>query len=196
MGEMRDDGAPRVTAFVGDSLTAGGDWQAWLPDESVINFGVGGNTTDDLLERLDDVIAAQPQTVVLLIGTNDFAWRQPVEHIVRNTETILFKLRKALPDAQLLVIGILPRQPEYAHVIREVNTHVRQYASTVRAQYLDAWPVLASDDGGLKHEYTEDELHLTPAGYQALLSELKPALETLRGQPPSSRAIILPRSTR
>ena len=183
-----------VIAFVGDSITAGGDWGAWFPDDTAQNFGVGGNTSDDLLERLDTVIEAQPDIVVLLIGTNDFAWRQPVEHIVRNIESVLVKLRKALPDAQLLVQGILPRESGYAHVIKDVNTHVRQFASTVRAQYLDLWPALADAEGGLREEYTADQLHLNDEGYRAWLAELKPALETLRNEPPTSRAIILPRA--
>ena len=127
-----------VIAFVGDSITAGGDWDTWFPDDTVHNFGIGGNTTDDLLGRLDAVLEVQPDIVVLLIGTNDFAWRQPVEHIVRNIESVLVKLRKGLPDAQLLVQGILPREAGYAHIVKDVNTHVRQFASTVRAQYLEA----------------------------------------------------------
>ena len=48
------------TALVGDSLTQGGDWQAWLPGEAVCNFGVGGDTTDDVIARLWDVIDAAP----------------------------------------------------------------------------------------------------------------------------------------
>lgn len=183
-----------ITAFVGDSLTEHGDWAAWFPDETVHNFGVGGNTSDDLLERLDEVIDAAPDTIVLLIGTNDFAWRQPVEHIVRNIETMLVRLRKSLPEAWVLVIGILPREQDYQHVVKEVNTHLRQFAPTVRAQYLDLWPTLATDDGALRPELTDDSLHLNDAGYEAWLAELRPALETLRNQPPTSRAIPLPRN--
>jgi len=41
--------------------------------QTVINAGIGGNTTDDLLERLDsDVIDQHPDLVLLMVGTNDF----------------------------------------------------------------------------------------------------------------------------
>jgi len=64
--------------FVGDSITEGGDWAAWFPDDEVVNLGVGGDTTASLAERLDQVVAAQPDSVVLLIGANDFGSRRSV----------------------------------------------------------------------------------------------------------------------
>jgi len=181
-----------VTAFVGDSLTEAGNWQQWLPDERVENLGVGGDTTDDLLERIDDVIAHGPGTVVLLIGTNDLAWRRGAEHIVRNIETILVTLRRELPATQMLVQSILPREHIYAKTIKEANRHLWQFASTVRAQYLDLWPVFAQPNDSIDPRFSPDGLHLNDAGYETWLAELRPALEALRGLPPTSRAIVLP----
>ena len=48
-----------VTAFVGDSITAAGAWQEWFADVDARNFGVDGDTTDGLLERLDEVIESE-----------------------------------------------------------------------------------------------------------------------------------------
>ncbi len=170
---------PTVTAFVGDSLTEHGDWQELLPGETVLNLGVGGNTTQDLLDRLDEVVAAQPGRIVLEIGTNDFAWRLPVEKVVENIEAILTSLRDRLPGARVLVQSILPRQPEYAHIVRGVNEQLARFAPTVSCRYLDLWPVLADEEGGLKAEYTSDGLHLTDAGYAAWFAALRPAVEAL-----------------
>ena len=180
------------TVFVGDSLTEAGRWQQWLPDEHVENLGVGGDTTDDLIERVDDVIACHPGTIVLMIGTNDLAWRRGAEHIVRNIETILVTLRRELPDAQMLVQSILPREHIYAKTIKEANRHLWQFASTVRAQYLDLWPVFAQPNDSIDPRFSPDGLHVNDAGYEAWVAELRPALEALRGLPPTSRAIVLP----
>ena len=106
------------TAFVGDSLTEGGRWQEWFPEFEAINLGVGGDTTEGLIERLDEVAAADPDTVVLLIGTNDVANRRAVEQVVRNIETILVNLRAALPDARILLQSVMPRGREYAEFVR------------------------------------------------------------------------------
>jgi lysophospholipase L1-like esterase len=169
--------AASVTAFVGDSLTEHGDWQALLPGRDIINFGVGGNTTHDLLDRLEEVIAAAPSTVVVEIGTNDFAWRLPVEEVVENIEAILAELREKLPDAKIVMQSILPRQPEYAHIVRNVNEQLERYVPSISCSYVDLWPALADADGGLKPEFTTDGLHLTDAGYAAWFQALRPALE-------------------
>jgi len=168
--------AAKVTAFVGDSLTEGGDWSALLPDHHVVNFGVGGNTTHDVLDRLDEVVQAEPSTVVVEIGTNDFGWRLPLDEVIENIETILARLREQLPDATVVMQSILPRQPEYAHVVRTVNEQLQRYVPTISCLYVDLWPALADENGGLKAEYTTDGLHLTEAGYRAWAEALRPVL--------------------
>ncbi|AMM21119.1 hypothetical protein AX769_14445 [Frondihabitans sp. PAMC 28766] len=176
--------------FLGDSLTEGGDWAAWFPDDEVINQGVGGDTTADVIARLDDVVAADPDSVVLLIGTNDFAQRRSVEQVVRTIETIMVDLRRLLPGVRLLLQSIPPRGSDYSDRIQDANRHLRQFAATVRAQYLDLWPALATGDV-LNPDFTEDGLHFTEEGYQAWLSELRPGLERLRDEPPMSRPISI-----
>ncbi|MBF4607011.1 GDSL-type esterase/lipase family protein [Curtobacterium sp. VKM Ac-1393] len=174
--------------FLGDSITAQGSWDAWLPDEHTLNQGVSGDTTDGVLARLDAVVAEQPEVIVLLIGTNDFGnHRASAEHVVRNVETILVTLRRELPGVRLLLVSVLPRQAEYSTKIEEANRHLRQFVATCHAQYLDAWPAL-SDGDHLDDRFTDDGLHLTDDGYRAYLGELVPALERVRGLPPMSRS--------
>ena len=136
-------GEGETIVFLGDSLTQDGDWAAWFPEYNVVNQGVGGDTTDDVLARLDRVVAARPDSVLLLVGTNDLATRRSVEHLVRNIQSILVQLRRDLPGSRMLLQSILPRGREFAEQIRDANIHLRQFAATVRAQYLDLWPVFA-----------------------------------------------------
>jgi N-acetylglucosamine-6-sulfatase len=173
--------------FVGDSITAGGDWTAWFPDDDVVELGVDGDTTTSLAERLDDVVAAQPDSVVLLIGTNDFGQRRTVEQVVRGVESIMVTMRRELPGTRLLLQSIMPRSADYAPRIKDANRHLRQFSSTVRAQYLDLWPALADESGdAIRPEFSDDQLHLTAAGYEAWLAELVPGLARLRDEPPMS----------
>jgi lysophospholipase L1-like esterase len=175
--------------FIGDGLVAGGQWVDWLPDYEVQNLGIGGETTDDVLARLDMVVELDPDAIALGIGTNDLGWRRSDEYVVRNIETILVTLRKRLPDTRILIHSVPPREREFADAIRSINRHLWQFAPTTHAQYLDLWPALAEADGELNPAFTHDRLHFTPQGYEAWLSELKPALETLFEFPPSSSAI-------
>jgi lysophospholipase L1-like esterase len=181
-----------VTAFVGDSITAGGRWEEWFPELEVHNFGVSGDTTDELLERLDEVIAVKPDTIVVMIGANDLGQRRSVERIVRNIESMLVRLHHELPDARILVQSVLPRGHEHAENVREINRHIWQFAATQKVHYLDLWPLMAFADGELNPEFSGDRLHLTEEGYEAWLSELRPALERIHGLPPMSRPIRLP----
>ena len=169
-----DSGTP--TVFLGDSLTEQGDWAARFPELSVVNQGVSGDTTEEVLARVPEIIAAKPGTIVVMVGTNDLAWRRGVDIIVRNIESILYRLRSELPDARILVQSVLPRDRELADRVRDINIHVRQYAPNLHAEFVDLWPVFAEQDGELKAEFSDDRLHLNEAGYAAWAEVLREAL--------------------
>ncbi len=162
--------------FVGDRLTQVGQWSEWLPDLDVVNLGRAGDTTADVLDRLDDVLAQRPSSVVLLIGTNDLSHRASVEQVVRGNEEILFKLRHELPQARLVIQSVLPREQERAEDIHEVNIHLRQFAPSLKADFVDLFAVLADENGALREEYSQDGVALTDAGYRAWLEALRPVL--------------------
>ena len=64
-------GAGCYVSLMQNFLTAG------YPERNirVVNAGVGGNRTPDLLARLDaDVIALKPNAVLIMIGVNDVGW--------------------------------------------------------------------------------------------------------------------------
>lgn len=186
---MNDPAEAHTIVFVGDSLVGEGDWESWLGDQTVHNLGVSGDTTDDVLARLDAVIELQPDEVLLLVGTNDLGTRKTVEHLVRNVESMLIELRRELPDSRVLVHSILPRGREFARNIKDANIHLRQFCATVRAQYLDLWPTFALEDGSIDPQFSRDQLHLNDEGYRAWVAELLPALERLRELPPMTSPI-------
>ncbi|MFT2817813.1 GDSL-type esterase/lipase family protein [Leifsonia sp. A12D58] len=175
--------------FIGDGLTSGGRWDEWFPEFNVHNFGVSGETTDALLLRLQQVSELEPNAVIVQIGTNDVGWRRSDEYIVRNVETILYRLRKQLPDTRILAQSIPPRERDHVDVIRSINRHIRQFAPTLHAGYLDLWPMLADPDGEISEGFSEDRLHLNDAGYAVWLAEMKLALELLYETPTSTSVI-------
>src|SRR5690606_26027306 len=183
-----------TVALIGDSILASGTWERQLGDVTIASFAVPGYTSDDALARLDEVVEADPEEILVLVGTNDLGLGRSVEHLVRNVEVMLVELRSRIPGSRLLLQSILPRGAEFAPAIRDANIHLRQFSATVRAQDLDLWPRFADADGALKPELTSDGLHLSPQGYDAWLEELLPALERLREQPPMSRPLRIPLS--
>jgi lysophospholipase L1-like esterase len=172
----------RTTVLLGDSLADGGGWGGIVPrpdgdDASIVDLGRPGQTTDDVLALLPEVVAADPATVVVSCGTHDLGrLRRGPEATVRALETILAHLRRDLPNARLLVLSVPPRGREHAERIRVVNVHIRQYAPAVRARYVDLWPALGFGDGELDPTLSDDRLHLGAEGETAVRAALAPVL--------------------
>lgn len=177
------EGRPLRTVFLGDSITAGGDWEAWFPEYETHNLGISGDTSDGVLARIKDVVDLAPGIVSLLIGTNDLSQGRSPEYIARNLELLLSDLRRRLPDVGTLVQSIMPRGATLAADIQEVNRHVQQFAEIMHWPYLDLWPALGTEEGDLKPEFTRDGLHLTSTGYEAWIATLRPAFEIVDGAP-------------
>jgi hypothetical protein len=68
-------GGPLI--LLGDSITAAGPWTEAFPQRWVINAGIPGDTSTDLLARLDAVAPLPGATVVLMGGINDILREQP-----------------------------------------------------------------------------------------------------------------------
>jgi lysophospholipase L1-like esterase len=177
--------APRTRTIVllGDSLAEDGGWGGIVPGPDgvdgapVVDLGRPGQTTDDVLALLPEVVAADPATVVVSCGTHDLGrLRRGPEATVRALETILAHLRRDLPATRLIVLSVPPRGREHAERIRVVNVHIRQYAPAVRARYVDLWPALGFGDGELAPTLTDDRLHLGADGEAAVRAVLAPVL--------------------
>ncbi|MGN6743608.1 MAG: GDSL-type esterase/lipase family protein [Amnibacterium sp.] len=169
-------GTTGPVVFLGDSLTESGRWDEYFPELDTVNAGRSGDTTADVEDRLAEVIERHPSVVALMVGTNDFGLRATVEQVVRGTENILWTLHHQLPDARILVVSVLPRERERAEWIRQVNIHVRQFAPSVKAEFIDLWPVFAEEDGELSPRFTSDRVHVNDDGYAVWADALRPHL--------------------
>ena len=74
----RDDGKEKVV-LIGDSLTHGNVQPSWVnsmrkkmgEDFEFINAGINGETTNDVLNRINEILACDPNIATLLIGNNN-----------------------------------------------------------------------------------------------------------------------------
>lgn len=166
---------PGAIVFVGDSITHGGLWDEWFPGTLVINRGIGGETSADVLRRIDDAINA-PAAVFLLIGTNDISHLLPLETIVANIREIVARIRRDAPAAPLYVQSVMPRGKVHVQHLTALNQALRALvaAQDGGVKYLDLWPALATPESTLRAEFTGDALHLNGAGYQAWVEVLRP----------------------
>ncbi len=176
--------------FIGDSITdlyILDDHYADLP-LACYNRGIGGDTTAGVLERLKvSLYDLAPSHVVLMIGTNDINGSLEEDGILERYERIIDEINANLPDAQLYCISIIPQNTqieEYSHIriadttprIMRTNTGICQLAEEKGAVYLDLFSLIADEDNHLIREYSDDGLHLNPAGLSVWTELIKPYL--------------------
>ncbi|HAH47734.1 GDSL-type esterase/lipase family protein [Gimesia sp.] len=162
---------------------------------TVINAGVGGNRSSQLLKRLDrDVLAKQPTTVVLMVGTNDRlnsggfidikSYRKNVESLIDQIEAAGAKVLLVTPPTCLpeLLFNRHDRKKydDQSPVARmqEVRSVLLDVAQAKKVELLDFHEYL------IKHKIADgqktsmlrnpansgvkDGVHLIPAGYELL----------------------------
>ena len=142
--------------MLGDSITARGDWRELLPTMSVINRGVDGDMSKDVVSRLGEVIARSPNIVFIMIGINDILLGIDHRITLTNIETIGANLEKA--GAKPVIQSVL--LVEGNNTINAKVAALNLTLSKVGREFLDLNPVIASSPG-----YTWDSLHLTGVAY-------------------------------
>jgi lysophospholipase L1-like esterase len=185
MACARASDGPASLAALGDSLTARYRLSFSYPDLlarwrgiPVHNFGVSGNTTAQMLERLDEVLASgpAPQVVVILGGTNDIARGMPVEGALANLRTIAEKVR----DSGRRPVLVCPPpsgsfQRERAEALR---AGLRDYARGQGFVFVDPWPAMEDPArrGWARPELALDVLHPNERGQYVIAEQIALAL--------------------
>ncbi len=109
-----------------------------------VNAGISGNTTAQMLARVQtDVIAYKPSVCVVLGGTNDSATPVPVNAFASNIEGIVLALRRANIAPVLCTIPTINSGPQ-RKVIVGYNNWIRRFASRQGIPLLDFY-VLSVD---------------------------------------------------
>lgn len=159
--------------FLGDSITEFGLWSEWFSDRTVANRGVAGDVSQGVLDRLE-LGVSRHQKVFLLIGTNDLTCGVPIHQIAANVEAIVKRLLRTNPDTEIFLQSVMPRAPSYQGRIEALNTEYRRVATMLGVAYVDLWPVFADGSGGIRSDYSMDQLHLTGEAYRVWAEKLRP----------------------
>lgn len=156
--------AAGTTVFLGDSITEGGLWHEWFPALPVVNRGIGGDTANGVLARLPNALQGPPERIFLLIGTNDLTLGRKVDEIASDVAAIVSAANNAGVD--IVIQSVMPRAHSYRDRILCLNDRYQAIAAHAGVSYLDLWPILADEQGGLRSDYTTDRLHLKGNAYR------------------------------
>lgn len=193
--------------FIGDSITRRwgaaepryqqllAHWQRSFHGWNAANFAWGGDTTGNMLWRLDqgELDGVHPRVIVVMAGTNNLdgtrARQDPAAlaaDVERGIAAILERCRRLAPAARIVLMGIAPRGDDVAYmpVISQVNARLARLAHGQRIRFIDLADRLADDQGRLLPGMTDaDGLHLALPAYEIWAQALRPVLEEWLGPP-------------
>lgn len=179
------------TVLLGDSITDFFNWYELFYDyskesgQAVYNRGISGDTTDRLLERLqDNVLNIEPKNVVLLIGTNDISRGLPLSASVENVSKIIEKTKNACPQINFILQAVYPinkpmrfkSEKRTNEKIDLMNKEFIKLSEKYDCVWFDITDKLKDDTGNLKKEYTFDGLHLNINAYKIIAKNIIPLL--------------------
>lgn len=175
-----------TAAFIGDSYTVGGGssrperrWTTLVAEaegwnesnfgelgSGYLTQGFGGTS---YLQRVESVIAARPDVVVLAGGQNDIGTTGDIEAATWATLTLL---RQGLPTAELYVVG--PTWPEQQPPERlvEIEKAAADAAADVDAQFIPALSWIA----GRPELMAPDKIHPNDEGHEVIADKVVAAL--------------------
>ncbi|NEP79247.1 MAG: SGNH/GDSL hydrolase family protein [Okeania sp. SIO3B3] len=182
--------------FFGDSRARGWNSPKDFDDFNFINRGISGQTTAQVLGRLNQHLKPlSADTVIVQVGVNDL-YRIPI--FPENKETIISNCKSNIKEivrqsrqlgAVVILTTIFPIaevplerklfwSPDVELAIKEVNDFIFSLENK-DVIIFDTKAILANEKGKVKEEYSRDFLHLNRAGYKALNEKLMPILQGL-----------------
>lgn len=177
--------------FLGDSITEQYDLDKYYDGLPAVNSGIGGDTTDDILDDMEKrVYQYNPSKVFLLIGTNDHSQEKSNEEIVNNIEKIIKLIKKNRPYCEIYLEAVYPVNDtdddkiDHNSVngrsnedIKAINKKLKQLAKKYKITYIDMYSLLADEDDNLKLDYTREGLHISDEGYEKITEEIMKYIE-------------------
>ena len=95
--------------FLGDSITDFYDLDKYYEGYNIVNSGISGNTTEDILNDMyNRVYKYNPSKVILLIGTNDINVKIEEDDTISNIKDIVKNIKKNRPNTKIYVESIYP----------------------------------------------------------------------------------------
>ncbi len=159
--------------FLGASLIEGANWHEMFQNTRILNRGVAGDKTADVLNRLGEVTASKPHKIFLQCGFNDLSNGISQDSLLANYAQIMSRISKESPQTLTYLISLLPVRYELLgenvknEQLMVINGKLKEMAEKKGVTFIDMFAPLEEAEGNhqLNINYTNDGLHLTADGY-------------------------------
>jgi lysophospholipase L1-like esterase len=198
---------PVNLAFYGDSITQNwetdgpADWARFRPewerfygDRRAVNLGFKGDTTANLLWRIEhgEADGISPKVAVVLIGANNLGhvhWN--AEETVTGIDADIVALHQHLPNTKIILLPILPseRSDWVTQTTTEVNRVLAtRYQSSPYVTYVDVAGLFLKDGRTDRSQFLDPyltppdpPLHPTAQAQARISAAIEPTLSKLLG---------------
>lgn len=161
-------------AMLGDSLTEFGHWQKMFPALSIINRGISGDRVDSALLRLDQITAARPRLVFIMLGVNDILRSISPNEVAASYGKIIHRLADV--DGIVVQSTLLTSREVHNAAIKRLNNALMALCSNAaNCRFLDLNASL-SRNGRLRPDLTTDGIHLNGDGYRVWQGQIRPMI--------------------
>ena len=154
--------------MLGNSITAGVNWNELLERKDIVNRGINGDITEGMLNRMNSVLKVKPKVCFFLGGINDLTRRVAPDNTIANIKSIINTLlENNIKPILQSIIYTEKRFYDFEHnnkFVAIINTELEKFAEEKGILFLDLNTHL-SENNLLKSEYTHDGLHLNAEGY-------------------------------
>lgn len=189
----------RTICLFGDSIT----WGAWDPEKGgwgtrlrsyfetndkeveLYNCGVSGDTTEDLLKRIDvECLAREPQIIIFAIGINDSRYNNTKDNVqilldkFQNNISVLLEKAKKHSD-KIVCLGLTsvnesktapcqwnPTKFYTNDLIKKYDAKIKEVCHTASVFFLEMNDLLENSD-------LEDGLHPNSRGHEKMFLRVK-----------------------
>ena len=156
--------------FLGNSITDNAEWWELFADPRIKNRGIGGDDTDGILERIDEVTDSRPSKIFIMIGTNDLSNGKSVDYIIENYRKIIRRITGSTPGTRIYIQSVIPTDDALQYTRRNsdiimINARLREIAEVNAITYIDLFELFRLENNKLNPEYSVDGLHLNGKGY-------------------------------
>jgi lysophospholipase L1-like esterase len=177
--------------FMGNSIFEG--WIRLRPEffsgKPYFDRGISGQTTPQMLLRMyDDVIALQPDIMVLKAGINDIAENNAPynpDHTLDNIKAMAQLAR--FNKIKVILCSVLPASDfrwrpglQPGDKVIALNEAIKKFATENKFYYLDLYSTVVDDNKGMRKEYASDGVHPTVEGYKVMEPLLEDAIRKVR----------------
>jgi acyl-CoA thioesterase-1 len=137
-------------------------------DERIINLGIPGNTTQNALDRINELERYNPKVVILLLGGNDYLQKVPIEQTFKNLGEIIQKIQSK--GSVVLLLGV-----RGGLLNDKFDTEFEKISSKYHTAYVS--DVLSGLITNM--QYMSDAVHPNDLGYQKIADRVYPVLINL-----------------